>query len=73
MLILLGLIFAAIMLSMPLFLISLYNRTKRYQTVLEQLEDRIISLEQQLEHQLDPSETQDRLNVPAAGGIDGIT
>jgi hypothetical protein len=72
MLILLGLILAAIWFSLPFFLISLYRRLKESRAALVQLEERIICLEQQLEHQFGPVETVTGTNVTAAGGVDGI-
>jgi len=73
MLTLLGLILAAIWFSLPFFLISLYRRVKESRTVLIQLEDRIIYLEQQMEYQFDPAKSAEGTNVTAAGGVDGIT
>jgi len=73
MLILLGLILAAIWVSLPFFLISLYRRVKESRAVLMQHEERIIYLEQQLEHQFIPSNAIAGTNVTAAGGVDGIT
>ncbi|MBV5350412.1 hypothetical protein JZU71_04620, partial [bacterium] len=67
MLILLGLILAAIWFSLPFFLVTLYSRVKESRAALIQLEERIICLEQQLEHQFAPAETVTGTNVTAAG------
>lgn len=53
-LILLGLLLAAIWLSLPFFLMNLYRKEKESRTALVQLEDRLLILEQQMKHQITP-------------------
>lgn len=53
-LILLGLLFAAIWLSLPFFLMNLYRKEKESRAALVQLEDRLLILEEQMKHQITP-------------------